>query len=39
MLIVKNVLHVPSIDHNLTPPFMLSEAGIEVRPTPKIHAD
>ena len=36
-LLVRNALHVPSIDHNLIPPFMLREARITVNETPKIH--
>eukprot|EP00966_Prymnesium_polylepis_P332253 7387765-Prymnesium_polylepis.1 len=28
ILLVRNALHVPSMDHNLIPPFMLREAGI-----------
>ena len=37
ILLVRNALHVPSMDHNLIPPFMLREAGITVNETPKIH--
>ena len=37
ILIVRNVLYVPSMTHNLTPPFILREAGIEVNDTAKIH--
>ena len=39
ILLVRNALHVPSMDHNLIPPFMLREAGIEVNETPKIHKE
>eukprot|EP00957_Ditylum_brightwellii_P054990 4168206-Ditylum_brightwellii.AAC.1 len=28
ILLARNALHVPSMDHNLKPPFMLREAGI-----------
>lgn len=37
ILIVRNALHVPSMEHNLIPPFILREAGLEVNETPKIH--
>ena len=36
ILVIRNALHVPSMDHNLIPPFMMREAGIEVHDTPKI---
>eukprot|EP00957_Ditylum_brightwellii_P128393 9792090-Ditylum_brightwellii.AAC.1 len=39
LLLVRNTLHVPSMDHNLIPPFMLREAGITVNDTPKIHKE
>jgi hypothetical protein len=39
ILLVRNALHVPSMDHNLIPPFMLREAGITVNETPKIHKE
>eukprot|EP00957_Ditylum_brightwellii_P015461 1163567-Ditylum_brightwellii.AAC.1 len=37
MLLVRNALYVPSMDHNLIPPFVLREAEIKVNYTPKIH--
>ena len=37
ILIARNVLYVPSMAHNLIPPFILREAGIEVNDTAKIH--
>ena len=36
ILVIRNALHVPSMDHNLIPPFMMREAGIIVKDTPKI---
>ena len=39
ILIAKDALHVPTMNHNLVPPFMLREAGILVDTTPKIHHD
>ena len=36
ILVIRGALYVPSMDHNLLPPFMLREAGITVRDTPKI---
>ena len=37
ILVARNMLYVPSMSNNLIPPFMLREAGINVRDTPKIH--
>ena len=37
LLMFRNALHVPSMSNNLIPPFMLREADIQVRDTPKIH--
>lgn len=37
LLVFKNALHVPSMKHNLIPPFILREAGLVVNDTPKIH--
>eukprot|EP00957_Ditylum_brightwellii_P111882 8532935-Ditylum_brightwellii.AAC.1 len=37
ILLVRNALHVPSMNHNLIPPFVLREAGIRVNDTPKIY--
>ena len=39
VLIIRNVLHVPSMANNLILPFMLREAGVKVKDTPKIHCD
>ena len=39
LLVGRNVLHVPSMDHNLVPPFILREAGLEVNEKPKIHCN
>jgi hypothetical protein len=33
------MLYVPSLDHNLLPPFMMREAGVIVKDTPKIELD
>jgi hypothetical protein len=38
VLIMRNALSVPSMKHNLIPPFIMREAGIQVNSTPKIHA-
>ena len=37
LLMIMNVIHVPSMQHNLIPPFILREAGIIVNDVPKIH--
>ena len=37
ILIIRRGLHVPSMTHNLIPPFMLREAGIQINDVPKIH--
>ena len=34
LLVVMNAISVPSMDHNLIPPFIMREAGIDVRTTP-----
>ena len=39
LLIVRNALYIPSMDNNLIPPFILREAGLEVKDTPKIHVN
>lgn len=36
ILVLRNALHVPSMKHNLIPPFMLREAGVRVNEVPKI---
>ena len=39
ILLIQNALYVPSMDYNLLPPFMLREAGVIVRDTPKIQLE
>ena len=39
LLIIKNALHVQSMNHNLIMPFILDEAGLEVDTKPKIHSN
>ena len=39
ILVLRNALHVPSMDHNLIPPFMLREMGVTVNDVPKIHKE
>jgi hypothetical protein len=36
ILVIQNVLHVPSMKNNLLPPFVMREAGIHVYDKPKI---
>ena len=38
LLMIKNALHLPSMNHNLIPPFILDESGLEVYTNPKIHS-
>ena len=37
VLLIRNALHVKTMDNNLIPPFILREARLEVNETPKIH--
>ena len=37
ILMIRNALYIPSMSHNLLPPFILREAGIVVNDVPKIH--
>ena len=37
ILIIRRGLYIPSMTHNLLPPFMLREAGITINEVPKIH--
>ena len=37
LLIVRNALYVQSMMNNLIPPFIIREAGLEVREIPNIH--
>jgi hypothetical protein len=37
IILVRNALHVPAMEQNLIPPFVMREAGIVVNDTPKIH--
>ena len=39
VLVIRNALHVPSMKHNLLPPFILRQAGIVVNKVPKIHVN
>jgi hypothetical protein len=37
ILLLRNALHVPAMDNNLIPPFVMRETGIIVNDTPKIY--
>ena len=37
LLLMRNGLEMPCNDHNLIPPFLLREAGLDVNDKPKIH--
>jgi hypothetical protein len=39
ILVIRNALHVPSMKHNLLPPFILRQAGMVVNEVPKIHVN
>ena len=36
LLIVRNALSVPDVDHNLIPPFVMRDTGVDVKCIPKI---
>ena len=36
LLIVRNALSVPAMNHNLIPPFIMREAGVDAKCVPKI---
>ena len=36
IFVIRNSLHVPAMNNNLLPPFLIREAGIELHDTPKI---
>ena len=36
ILVVRNALHVKSMEHNLIPPFIMREAGLTVNEVPKV---
>ena len=35
ILLIRNALHIPSMEHNLIPPFLMREGGITVNDKPK----
>jgi hypothetical protein len=39
ILVIRNAMYVPSMTYNLVPPFVMREAGIIVRDTPKSHME
>jgi hypothetical protein len=39
ILLVDNAIYVPTMQHNLIPPFVMREAGITVNDTAKIHME
>jgi len=39
ILIVRNVLYIKTLDHNLIPPFIMRAGGVTVNDVPKIHCD
>ena len=39
IFVLRNALHVPAMTHNLIPPFILREKGLQVTDTPKIHVE
>ena len=38
LLMIRNALYVEDMEHNLIPPFLLREAGVQIDECPKIHA-
>lgn len=39
ILIIRNALHVTTMEHNLIPPFIMRAGGVQVNDTAKIHCD
>ena len=39
ILIVRNALHITSMEHNLIPPFIMRAGGVTVHDIPKIHCN
>ena len=37
LLVARNAIYVPTMNHNLVPPVIMREAGIDVQDIPKIH--
>ena len=37
ILIIRNALHIASMNHNLIPPFIMREGGVTVNDIPKMH--
>ena len=37
IMIIRNALYIPSMKHNLIPPFIMREGGVDVNDVPKIH--
>ena len=37
ILIMRNALYIPTMKHNLIPPFIMREAGLVVNDVPRIH--
>ena len=38
-LVIRDALHVKEMENNLIPPFIMREAGVQVREIPKIHVE
>ena len=38
-LLIENALHVPSMNDNLMPPFLIREAGVVCKDVPKTHVN
>ena len=39
ILVIRNAIHIGSMENNLIPPFILGEAGLQVNERAKIHTD
>lgn len=39
ILLIRNALRIPSMEHNLLPPFILRAGGVSVHDVPKIHCE
>ena len=39
VLVIRNTLHTPSMNHNLIPPFTVRAVNVTINDVPKIHCE